>query len=227
LIRTISVRKLFIIEKFFDNLYNYSDGILQKFEDPKGDFNFTLRLIWSPKICLFEKRTNLKNLYNTKYSIYEKVVTYDGEEFQSRNGKNVTKKEPIMGNNLPDRLEKIGNSIATHISNVTLERIKIARMILNFKITSNDTIILLWCSSLRLENSVDKKYSTANYNKQIENYKECKVNKIKINLSDNVNMFKFSFNGKPIKPIKDSVCTSCHKKTGIKILTKSLIGLVK
>jgi hypothetical protein len=141
--------------------------------------------------------------------------------------RNISKKEPLMGNNLPDRLEKIGNSIANHISNVTLERIKIARMILNFKITSNDTIILLWCSSLRLENSMDKKYSTANYNKQVENYKECKVNKIKINLSENVNMFKFSFNGKPIKPLKDSVCTSCHKKTGINILTKSPIGLVK
>lgn len=125
-----------------------------------------------------------------------------------------------MGNNLPDRLEKIGNSIATHISNVTLERIKIARMILNFKITNNDTIILLWCSSLRLENTMDKKYSAAHNNKLIENYKECKVDKIKINLSDNVNMFKFSFNGKPIKPIKDSVCTSCHKKTGNSIYKK-------
>ena len=52
-------------------------------------------------------------------------------------------KESIMGSNVPDRLEKIGNSIASHISNVTLERIKIARMVLNFKITDNDTIILL------------------------------------------------------------------------------------
>jgi hypothetical protein len=133
--------------------------------------------------------------------------------------RNISKEEPIMGNNLPDRLEKIGNSIATHISNVTLERIKIARMILNFKIISNDTIILLWCSSLRLENPMDKKQSMSVYNRNVENYKECKVKKIKINLSENVNMFKYSFNGKPIKPVKDSVCTSCHKRTGIRSLT--------
>lgn len=32
-------------DQFFDNIPAYSDGILQKFEDPKGDFNFTLRVI--------------------------------------------------------------------------------------------------------------------------------------------------------------------------------------
>ena len=118
-----------------------------------------------------------------------------------------------MGNNLPDRLEKIGNSISTHISNVTLERIKIARMVLNFKITNNETIILLWCSSLRLENTLDKKYkNNTNY---IEKFKECKTDKIKINMSDKVDMFKFSNNGKPIKPLKDQMCANCFQKTGI------------
>jgi hypothetical protein len=76
--------------------------------------------------------------------LYERAVTYDGEEFQ-------TSIEPIKGNNLPDRLEKIANSIAGHVSNVTLERIKVARMVLNLKITKSDTIVLLWCSSLRLD----------------------------------------------------------------------------
>ena len=128
---------------------------------------------------------------------------------------NLFHKESIYGNSLPDRLEKIGNSISSHISNVTLERIKIVRMVLNFKITNNDTIILLWCSSLRLENLQDKKSNNKSNSNNISKFKECEVNKIKINLSSKVEMFKFSNYGKPIKPLKDFKCSNCLKKTGI------------
>ena len=85
-----------------------------------------------------------------KYDIYERAVTYDGEEFH-------IKIEPLKGSNLPDRIEKIGMSIANHVSNITLEKIKIVRMILNFKIDKNDRILFLWCSSLRIENRLDKR----------------------------------------------------------------------
>ena len=71
-------------------------------------------------------------------------MTYDGEEFQTRT-------EPLKGNNLPERIEKIGLNIVNHVSNITLEKIKIVRMILNFKIDKRDRIIFLWCSSLRIE----------------------------------------------------------------------------
>jgi hypothetical protein len=190
-------------EKFIDFLENkltYEDGILQKFEDPKAEYNSTIRLIWSPKICILEKSSNLKKIYDTRFSIYERAVTYDGEEFHTQN-------EPIKGSNLPDRIEKIGNNIAAHISNISLERIKIVRMMLNFKITKDDKIIFLWCSSLRIDNIFEKK-------KEIENdsYKQFDINKIKLNVPDNVNLFKFSTAGKSIKPLKDSNCLNCDQK---------------
>lgn len=43
-----------------------------------------LRIVWSPKICVFERKENLKDLYDQKYDMYERVVTYEGEEFHSR-----------------------------------------------------------------------------------------------------------------------------------------------
>jgi len=131
-------------ENFLNCKMNLNDGILQKFVDPKGDYNFTSRVFWSPKICLFEKCTNQRKLMDKRFHYYERVVTYDGEKYQ-----NIT--EPIKGVNLPDRLEKISNSIASHVSNVTLERIKVVRMVLNFKISSNDQVIFLWCSALRID----------------------------------------------------------------------------
>ena len=187
-------------DEFLKNKFSYEDGILQKFEDPKGDFNSTFRLTWSPKLCLFEKCTNIKKITDTKYDIYERAVTYDGEEFQ-------TKTEPLKGSNLPDRIEKIGMSIANHVSNITLEKIKIVRMILNFKIDKKDRILFLWCSSLRIENGLDKR--NINDNKRV---KEVDIKKIKIRSPEDINLFKYNINGKPIKPRKDSICLNCGQK---------------
>ena len=43
-----------------------------------------LRIIWSPKICVFERKENLKELYDSRFDMYERVVTYEGEEFHSK-----------------------------------------------------------------------------------------------------------------------------------------------
>ena len=187
-------------DEFLNNKFSFEDGILQKFVDPKGDNNSTFRLTWSPKLCLFEKCTNIRKITDSKYDIYERAVTYDGEEFQ-------TKTEPLKGSNLPDRIEKIGMSIANHVSNITLEKIKIVRMILNFKIDKKDRIIFLWCSSLRIENGLDKR--SLNDNKRV---KEVDINKIKVRSPEDINLFKYNINGKPIKPHKDAVCLNCGEK---------------
>jgi len=187
-------------DEFLNNKFSFEDGILQKFVDPKGDNNATFRLTWSPKLCLFEKCSNIRKITDTKYDIYERAVTYDGEEFQ-------TKTEPLKGSNLPDRIEKIGMSIANHVSNITLEKIKIVRMILNFKIDKKDRIIFLWCSSLRIENGLDKR--SLNDNKRV---KEVDINKIKVRSPEDINLFKYNINGKPIKPHKDAVCLNCGEK---------------
>ena len=190
-------------DEFLKNKYTYEDGILQKFEDPKGDYNVTYRLTWSPKLCLFEKCSNTKKINDKRYDIYEKAVTYEGEEFQ-------TKTEPLKGSNLPDRIEKIGMSIANHVSNITLEKIKIVRMILNFKIDKRDRVLFLWCSSLRIENGLEKKnFNSLNHNNQI---KAIDIGKISLRTPENINIFKYSINGKPIKPHKDAVCLNCGQK---------------
>jgi hypothetical protein len=190
-------------DEFLKNKYTYEDGILQKFEDPKGDYNVTYRLTWSPKLCLFEKCSNTKKINDKRYDIYEKAVTYEGEEFQ-------IKTEPLKGSNLPDRIEKIGMSIANHVSNITLEKIKIVRMILNFKIDKRDRVLFLWCSSLRIENGLEKKnYNSINSNNHI---KAVDMSKISLRTPENINIFKYSINGKPIQPHKDAVCLNCGQK---------------
>lgn len=223
--------------KFLNSKNTYPDGILQKFIDPKGDSNFTIRLFWSPKLCILEKKINTKKICDKRFNLYERAVTYDGEEFQ-------TETEAIRGNNLPDRFEKIGHSIASHISNITLERIKIVRMILNFKIGKNDKFYLLWCSSLRIENYLDKKYlttikDTSNKNNKNNSYKNnkskafgkdhnnfeknlfdaeipyvknCENDKISVTYPPSVNLFQYSNQGRPIKVDKNILCKNCDLK---------------
>ena len=216
----------FDIDRFNDFLNKnivYDDGILQKFEDPKGEHNITYRLTWSPKLCLFEKCTNLKKIHDKHFDIYERAVTYDGEEFQTRT-------EPLKGNNLPERIEKIGLNIVNHVSNITLEKIKIVRMILNFKIDKRDRIIFLWCSSLRIEkgsttvvpprlnlgmkqgSGEDNPWLNRRKNTEQQHIKEIDNEKIKLRPPDSVNIFKYSISGKPIQPKKESTCLNCGQK---------------
>lgn len=39
-----------------------------------------IRVLWSDNICLFSKKVNKYNLYNSKVSIYEKCCTFEGPE---------------------------------------------------------------------------------------------------------------------------------------------------
>lgn len=97
-------------------------------------------------------------------------------------------------------------SIASHVSNITLEKIKIVRMLLNFKISKDDQIIFLWCSSLRIENGIDKKHY------ENEKVKEIDIGKINVRTPEDINLFKYSISGKPIKPHKDATCLNCDLK---------------
>ena len=200
---------------FLNNKIRHEEGILQKFIDPKGEYNTTYRLTWSPKLSLFEKCTNLKKLNDKHYDIYERVVTYDGEQFQTRI-------EPLKGSLLPERIQNMGIKIAEHVSNITLEKIKIIRMILNFKVDKRDRIVFLWCSSLRIDNGQRKKFINNRQSKsfldkvnsiKIKNeetrIKSVDESKIKLNPPDNINIFKYSILGKPIQPHKESYCLNC------------------
>ena len=200
--------------EFLNNKPKFEEGILQKFEDPKGEYNTVYRITWSPKLSLFEKCSNLKKLNDKHYDIYERAVTYDGEEFQ-------TKKEPVKGSHLPKEMQNLAMKIVDHVSNITLEKIKIIRMILNFKIDKRDRIIFLWCSSLRIDsnqrnknlyNKRNNSYSGKDTNKN--NILETRIksvdeSKIKLNHPDDINIFKYSILGKPIQPHKESYCLNC------------------
>ena len=59
------------------------NGVFQQFIDPMGNFNAIIEWIWSPNITIFEKRVNKKNLYDKRFDLFERAVTFDGDEIYS------------------------------------------------------------------------------------------------------------------------------------------------
>ncbi|CAN0454044.1 unnamed protein product, partial [Scytosiphon promiscuus] len=102
-----------------------------------------VRAIWSPKMCLLERRVNSRQLHDRRYGIYERAVTYDGPDIYS----NAT---PLRGSVLPTQVQRCCECIVAHVSEVLFKKTRICRMSLNFKIDSRDRVWLLWSNSIRL-----------------------------------------------------------------------------
>jgi hypothetical protein len=134
-------------ESFHEFLYNrekVNNGIVQKFIEPKGVQNSMVRSIWSPKVCLLERRINNRNLQDRRFGMYERAVTYEGAEFYSQAA-------PVRGALLPGQVQAVCENIVAHVGEVSFQKYKISRMVTNFKVDANGEVWLLWSSSLRLE----------------------------------------------------------------------------
>ena len=103
-----------------------------------------MRSIWSPKVCLLERRVNLKHLMDERYGLYERAVTYEGPEYYSTAA-------PLRGSVLPSQVQRVCENVVSHVAEVSYQKLRIRRMVLNFKVDAKDRVWLLWSSSIRLE----------------------------------------------------------------------------
>ncbi|DBA04069.1 TPA: hypothetical protein N0F65_009416 [Lagenidium giganteum] len=133
------------LQEFLYRREKTHNGLLQQFVLPKGTSHATIRAIWSPKICLLERRINHKNLYDKRFSVYERAVTFDGADLHSR-------PEPVRGAMLPGEIQRLCEQVVDHVTQVSYHKYRISRMVLHLKVDADDKIWLLWCSSLRLLN---------------------------------------------------------------------------
>lgn len=129
-------------QKFLYERFESNSGILQRFVEPKGTKNETIRAIWSPKICLLERAENIYQLHDHRYGLYERCVTYEGPEFYCTSA-------PLRGPVLAGKLQRQCESIVAHISEVTFAQSQVSRIVLNFKVDSRDKVWLLYSTSIR------------------------------------------------------------------------------
>jgi len=142
-------------------LYNrpkeISNGILQRFIEPKGTKNGLIRAVWSPKVVLLERAENIHHLHDHRYGLYERCVTMEGPEYYYTSA-------PLRGPVLAGQIQKICESCVTHISEVTFAQKEVTRIVMNFKVDSRDKIWLLYTTSIRLNDMLEGTAGNATLN---------------------------------------------------------------
>lgn len=124
-----------------------SAGILQQFALPKGARNSTLRAIWSPKLCLLERRENVHAIHDARFSVYERGVTFE----EGGGAEALSRPEPVRGSMLPGMVQQLCERVVDHVTRVSYHKFRIARMVLRLQVDTDDRLWLLWSSSLRLQ----------------------------------------------------------------------------
>ena len=123
------------------------NGIVQRFIEPKGTQNSMIRAIWSPKVCLLERRNNVHNLQDTRrFSMYDRAITYEGPDVNSRAA-------PVRGSILPSQVQRTCQSLVNHVAEVSFQKHRIKRLAGNFKVDPKDRVWFLWATSLRIEHT--------------------------------------------------------------------------
>ena len=149
-------------------------GILQRFMQPTGGgtHNSLIQAIWTPNLCLMERRRTKQSLQDARFGLYERTVTFEGPDVHSAS-------KPIRGTVLGNKIKHLCNEMVRHVSEVTgadnRKRSRggsrsrdttatqvlaapmadrLSRMVVYFKVDINDDIWVLFTSSLRLDGGV-------------------------------------------------------------------------
>lgn len=119
------------------------EGILQRFILPKGYQNSVIKAVWSPRVCMVQRRTNKYRIFDRKRAEcdpFATTVTYDGPTFLSEEGS--------VSGNIAVEVKRLCGNIVQHF--YYTEHKYITRMVLYFKVDQKDRLWLLWCGSLRV-----------------------------------------------------------------------------
>lgn len=119
------------------------EGILQRFMAPKGHRNSVIQAVWSPRVCIVQRRTNVGSILDkvqAEKDPYPIAVTYEGPSHYSEEGS--------CAGHTTIEIKNICSNIVSHF--YSTEHKYITRMVLYFKVDEKDQVWLLWCGSLRV-----------------------------------------------------------------------------
>ncbi|AAZ13559.1 hypothetical protein, conserved [Trypanosoma brucei brucei TREU927] len=120
-----------------------NNGILQRFVFPKGYHNNVIKVVWSPRIAIIQRRKNkypIKDRKRAEIDPFAITVTYEGPEYLSE--------ESGVSAHVAFEVKNICAEIIKHFFHT--EHKYITRMVLYFKGDGKDRLWLLWCGSLRV-----------------------------------------------------------------------------
>jgi hypothetical protein len=108
------------LRHFLFNERQRDAGILQKFSPPSSKNNSMLHVRWSSRVCLVERRENRHAIDDSRYTINERAVTFDGAEHLSE--LRVINKGQAT---LVQRVRQSCAAIAEHVESITQSKIQV------------------------------------------------------------------------------------------------------
>lgn len=191
-----AVIEFFTKDSFVDFIHNRdkcSTGILQMWIEPRSNQNSLIKVQWSQQFCLIERRVNKHRLDDTRVEFYEKLLTYEGMEYNS-------KLEPVTAPWIISEIQKTCIGIASHITAVTGGNVTISRMVLFFKQDKYDKIWMMYCSALKV---LDLSFTD---NNQSLEWKE-----LEVTVPKHISMKKLPLNVKGLEVKKNRCfCVGCN-----------------
>ena len=135
-------------DDFVHNREKTLSGLLQHWIEPKGDHNCNvssalIKVIWSPLFSVLERRVNRHKIHDTDIDFYDRLVTYEGLEFNSE-------PESLSVPQIVSDIQKICTAIVEHIRVVSGANVSVTRLTLYFKQDANDRLWLLFCGGVQI-----------------------------------------------------------------------------
>eukprot|EP01012_Entosiphon_sulcatum_P036527 TRINITY_DN4656_c0_g1_i2.p1 TRINITY_DN4656_c0_g1~~TRINITY_DN4656_c0_g1_i2.p1 ORF type:complete len:838 (+),score=131.35 TRINITY_DN4656_c0_g1_i2:42-2555(+) len=118
-------------------------GLLQQFVYPRGERNEMIQAVWSPRLCLVNKRVSRFKLNDKKYTRTERAITFEGATHYSE--------EALCAPSVHHKVKEGCVSFADHFKSVE-HSYAISRMVLYFKEDKKDgrLLWLIFSSSFRI-----------------------------------------------------------------------------
>jgi hypothetical protein len=116
------------------------DGFLQKWVPCSSKFNTVIQAIWSPHLCIVRKRQNRSAMRDKRESLFERCVTYEGATHLSE--------EAFVAPHIQHHVEAICKTLVDTL--YASQKLAVHRMVLHFKVDSESSVWLLYCSSMRI-----------------------------------------------------------------------------
>jgi hypothetical protein len=115
------------------------DGFVQKWVHSLGKSNSVIQAVWTPHLCLITRRNNVHAARDIRVSMYERSVTFEGPAHLST--------ESFVAPHIHYLVERSCEQFVNHM--LREHSVAIRRMVLYFKMDTENRIWFLWASSVR------------------------------------------------------------------------------
>jgi hypothetical protein len=138
------------LRHFLQHRTKENNGILQRFLPNKGASHATIQVIWTPRTCQVETRSNRQKMHDSKLPITDRLATFDGAPHLSTSH---SLKDGLFYRNI----KEAADNIVAHIETLISRPYQVWETILYFKYCAQEHgssdkagLTFLWCSSMRV-----------------------------------------------------------------------------